>query len=140
MGFQQTKNFTQVEAKADHFAHVNDEKFHMLWEMNKDRTLAVLKRILDTDKILYEQQMGLDWDPPQNFVVDKKALQSYKLALNNVPAEFLHGKNSIYCCRPMNIGHENSFLFYVNFCRHRWQVCRIEICRTNTVRPNHLPR
>ncbi|KAH1016648.1 hypothetical protein HUJ04_007832 [Dendroctonus ponderosae] len=89
------KSIIDVEAKADHFAHVNDEKFHMLWEMNKNRTLAVLKKILDTDKILYEQQMGLEWDPPQNFIVDKKSLPSYRLAVNNVPAEFLHDGKSV---------------------------------------------
>lgn len=63
--------------------------------MNKSRVTGVLKKILETDKILYEQQMGLDWDPPQNNIVDKRTLQSYKLAVNNVPQEFLHGKHFI---------------------------------------------
>lgn len=82
----------KVEAKADHFAHVNDEKFHMVWEMNKTKALEVLEKILDTDRILYEQQMGLDWEPPTNFTIDKRALPSYKLAITNVSPEFLHGK------------------------------------------------
>ncbi|XP_066255392.1 dynein regulatory complex protein 1 [Euwallacea similis] len=81
------KSILDVEAKADHFAQVNDEKFHMLWEMNKTRGLEVLKKILDIDRVLYEQQMGLDWDPPQNFIVDKRTLPSYKLAMNKVPIE-----------------------------------------------------
>ncbi|XP_066139815.1 dynein regulatory complex protein 1 [Euwallacea fornicatus] len=81
------KSILDVEAKADHFAHINDEKFHMLWEMNKTRILGVLKKIMDSDRILYEQQMGLDWDPPQNFIVDKRTLPSYKLAVNNVTVE-----------------------------------------------------
>lgn len=67
----------------------------MLWEMNKSRVTGVLKKILETDKILYEQQMGLDWDPPQNNIVDKRLLPSYKIAVNYVPQEFLHGKHFI---------------------------------------------
>ncbi|KAL1494521.1 hypothetical protein ABEB36_010106 [Hypothenemus hampei] len=84
------QSILDIEAKADHFAHVNDEKFHMLWKMNKTRVLEVLKKILDTDKILYEQQMGLDWDPPPNSIIDKKSLPSYKLAMNHVDPDFIY--------------------------------------------------
>ncbi|XP_050293707.1 LOW QUALITY PROTEIN: dynein regulatory complex protein 1 [Anthonomus grandis grandis] len=84
------KSILDVEAKADHFAHVNDEKFHMLWEMNKNRVLEVLEKILDTDKVLYEQQMGLDWDPPTNNIIDKKTLNSYKVAILHVEPKFIH--------------------------------------------------
>ncbi|XP_076249879.1 dynein regulatory complex protein 1 [Rhynchophorus ferrugineus] len=81
------RSILDVEAKADRFARVNDEKFHMVWEMNRKRVQGVLRRIFDTDKILYEQQMGIDWDPPPNFIIDKKALPSYKLALTSLPPE-----------------------------------------------------
>ncbi|XP_030751277.1 dynein regulatory complex protein 1 homolog [Sitophilus oryzae] len=81
------KSILDVDAKADRFARVNDEKFHMVWEMNRQRVHNVLKRILDTDRILYEQQMGIDWEPPPNFVVEKKALLSYKLALTTLSSD-----------------------------------------------------
>ncbi|XP_060522355.1 dynein regulatory complex protein 1 isoform X2 [Cylas formicarius] len=84
------KNILEVETKADHFARVNDEKFHMVWEMNKKSVQSILRQILDTDKILYEQQLGMEWDPPQDFTVDKKSLPSYKTALNVVDSKFVY--------------------------------------------------
>ncbi|CAG9774072.1 unnamed protein product [Ceutorhynchus assimilis] len=83
------KSIMDVEAKADHFAHVNDDQFHSLWEMNKNRVLKVLRKILETDRLLYEQQMGLDWESPNNYMIDKTTLPSYKNALNHVPEEYI---------------------------------------------------
>ncbi|XP_023016103.1 dynein regulatory complex protein 1 [Leptinotarsa decemlineata] len=78
------KSILEVEAKADHFAKVNDEKFHQVWEMNKNKCQAILTRILATDKILYEQQMGIEWLSPPHSIINKTTLSSFKDALNVV--------------------------------------------------------
>lgn len=53
----------EVESKADHFAIINDKKFHMVLEMNKKEAEKVLRRIQEVDKILHAQQMGEEWQP-----------------------------------------------------------------------------
>ncbi|CAG9813113.1 unnamed protein product [Phaedon cochleariae] len=76
------KNILEVEAKADHFAKVNDDNFHQIWEMNRANCQKILTKILSTDKILHEQQMGMVWVQPQQNLIQKTALPSYKDALN----------------------------------------------------------
>ncbi|KAG5886055.1 hypothetical protein JTB14_009504 [Gonioctena quinquepunctata] len=78
------QNILDIEAKADHFAKVNDEKFHQIWELNRKNCQAVLTSIISTDKILHEQQMGIDWDPPPHHIIQKRALLSYKEAVNAI--------------------------------------------------------
>ncbi|KAJ8953586.1 hypothetical protein NQ318_003008 [Aromia moschata] len=73
------RNILEVEAKADHFAKINDDKFHQVWQMNKKRCEAILKQILDSDRVLYEQQLGISWDPPAYRIDNKLPFpQGYK--------------------------------------------------------------
>ncbi|KAK5641763.1 hypothetical protein RI129_010310 [Pyrocoelia pectoralis] len=76
-----------VEAKADSFSHINDLKYKQVWDFNKERIDALLKQILDTDRVLHEQQLGLEWVNPQSELLDKTDLPSYVSAmemLNNI--------------------------------------------------------
>lgn len=75
------RNILEVEAKADRFAQTNDEKFHKIWEINRKVCVEVLNKILATDRVLHEQQMGIMWESPKHNLVRKEALQSYKDAL-----------------------------------------------------------
>lgn len=75
------KNIIDVELKADHFAKVNDERFHQIWDLNKSICDNLLQKILFTDKILYEQHMGVPWNPPPISNLPKSALPSYKTAV-----------------------------------------------------------
>lgn len=70
-----------AEEKADHFAKVNNEKFQKVWDLNTDSCQKVLMKISETDKILYEQQMGIQWVPPVFHVLKMKHLQSFKDAV-----------------------------------------------------------
>lgn len=59
-----SQNILDVEKKADHIALVNNEKFRKIWDMNKERADQLYRRILDIDKTLFEQQLGLIWYEP----------------------------------------------------------------------------
>ena len=39
------------------------EKFHELWVMNEERCKEMAQKLLDADRIVFEQQLGLTWTP-----------------------------------------------------------------------------
>ncbi|KAB0793354.1 hypothetical protein PPYR_12974 [Photinus pyralis] len=73
-------NILDVEAKADSFSNTNDLKYKQIWDFNKKRVDALLKQILDTDRVLHEQQLGLRWTSPNVALLEKTDLPSYKSA------------------------------------------------------------
>lgn len=79
---QLQKNILDIEAKADHFAKVNDEKFNKVWNLNKTSCDELLHKILSTDMILHEQHMGINWISPPINILSKDMLPSYKSALS----------------------------------------------------------
>ncbi|KAK9885399.1 hypothetical protein WA026_010894 [Henosepilachna vigintioctopunctata] len=73
------QNILDIEAKADHFAEVNNTKFNQLWDMNIERVMQVTERILTIDKILHEQLLGIEW-------VDESGLYRKELRKENLPS------------------------------------------------------
>ncbi|XP_037024257.1 dynein regulatory complex protein 1 homolog [Bradysia coprophila] len=77
-------NILEMEAKAAIFAEVNDEKYHTVWEMNDKEVKALLRDILAIDKVIFDQQLGIEWYEPDNPLLAKKDLVSYNEALKLV--------------------------------------------------------
>nr|CAI5869387.1 unnamed protein product [Callosobruchus analis] len=75
------RSIMDIDAKADRFATISEEKFHKVWKVNKSIVEKILKRIIDTDRVLHEQQMGVEWEPPVRTVIPKTQLQSYQTAM-----------------------------------------------------------
>nr|XP_029733935.1 dynein regulatory complex protein 1 homolog [Aedes albopictus] len=57
-------NISHMNTKVSTFAEVNDKKYHSVWQMNKNECSDVLKSILEIDKMLVEQHLGLKWEGP----------------------------------------------------------------------------
>ncbi|KAK4874148.1 hypothetical protein RN001_013508 [Aquatica leii] len=73
-----------IEAKADSFCKINDVKYQQVWDFNKERVTSLVQQLLNTDRVLYEQQLGLKWTNPEMVLIDKCDLPSYKSALQIV--------------------------------------------------------
>lgn len=56
-------------------------KFHQVWDLNKEIADKLLEEILTTDRIIYEQQLGVKWTPPEQKVLEKTELPSFKSAM-----------------------------------------------------------
>jgi dynein regulatory complex protein 1 len=39
------------------------EKFHELWIMNEERCKDMAQKLLEADRIIFEQQLGINWAP-----------------------------------------------------------------------------
>ncbi|CAH2005594.1 unnamed protein product [Acanthoscelides obtectus] len=75
------RSIMDIDAKANRFATISEEKFHKVWKVNKSIVEKILKRIIETDRVLHEQQMGIEWEPPSKIVLPKTQLLSYQNAL-----------------------------------------------------------
>lgn len=82
----------KIEQKADYFQINNDQKFHQVWDLNKAAADKLLEEILTIDRIIYEQQLGLKWYPPDEQLMDKALLPSYKAAVEAIKEKEFKGK------------------------------------------------
>lgn len=60
-----TDMFNDLQLKSKHFLAVDLKKFHDIWKMNEDQCKVFAKNLLDADRIIHEQQLGLDWECPE---------------------------------------------------------------------------
>lgn len=59
-----TDMFNDMQIKSKHFMAVDLKKFHDIWKMNEDQCKILSHSLLEADRIIHEQQLGLEWKCP----------------------------------------------------------------------------
>ena len=59
-----TDMFNDLKLKSRHFLSVDLKKFHDIWKMNEDQCKKTALNLLEADRVIHEQQLGLDWRSP----------------------------------------------------------------------------
>jgi dynein regulatory complex protein 1 len=59
-----TDMFTDLQHKSKHFLAVDLKKFHDIWIMNEEKCKEYAGHLLNADRIIHEQQLGLKWIIP----------------------------------------------------------------------------
>lgn len=60
-----TDQFKELQKKSKHFQATDTKKFIDVWVMNEEEAVDLAKKVLDEDKIIFTQQLGLDWAVPE---------------------------------------------------------------------------
>merc|ERR1719487_2734123 len=60
-----TKQFKDLQEKFHHFEQADEKKFREVWEMNEQEVRGQIAKVLEADRLLHEQQLGLEWAPPK---------------------------------------------------------------------------
>lgn len=47
-----------------HFMSTDQKKFHEIWLMNEEECKELVKKLLEEERVIYEQQLGLPWNAP----------------------------------------------------------------------------
>ncbi|KAK2580856.1 hypothetical protein KPH14_005933 [Odynerus spinipes] len=81
------KNILELEVKSENFTNINEKKYFQVWDMNVKRANELVDKILSTDKIIHEQALGLPWKPPEEQLLAKEDLPSYRTAVNAINKE-----------------------------------------------------
>lgn len=59
-----TEQFRELQKKSKHFMATDYKKFHDVWVMNEEEAKVLVKKVMEEDRIICEQQLGLNWDSP----------------------------------------------------------------------------
>lgn len=59
-----TDMFNDLKLKSKHFLTTDLKKFHDIWKMNEEQCKQLANILLDADQIIFEQQLGIEWQPP----------------------------------------------------------------------------
>lgn len=59
-----TEQFHDLQRKSKHFLATDAKKFHDIWCMNEEELKGLLKEVLEVDRVIHEQQLGLPPDQP----------------------------------------------------------------------------
>lgn len=71
-----SQQYKDMQKKARHFAALDAERLEKLWLMCEDEAKALTHRALETDRVIHEQQLGLEWaSPPLPFMERSGAVQ-----------------------------------------------------------------
>ncbi|KAG5276681.1 hypothetical protein AALO_G00108490 [Alosa alosa] len=56
--------YKHMQKKKRRFAVMDAQKFEEVWRMNEEEVKALVGRALEIDRLIYQQQLGLEWTPP----------------------------------------------------------------------------
>ncbi|PBC28405.1 dynein regulatory complex protein 1 [Apis cerana] len=71
------KSVLELEKKSDYLAIINDKKYMQVWDMNIKTANELIDKILTADRIIHEQLLLLEWQPPEEQLLKKEDLPSY---------------------------------------------------------------
>lgn len=60
-----TTKYNDLVAKYKRCEEAEENTFREVWEMNEVEVRALITKILDADRIIHKQQLGLPWSPPK---------------------------------------------------------------------------
>jgi dynein regulatory complex protein 1 len=58
------EQFRELQKKSKHFMATDVCKFRDVWIMNEEEAKALVQKVMEEDRIIHEQQLGLAWEPP----------------------------------------------------------------------------
>jgi len=59
-----TEQFKDLQNKFQHFEVADTNRYRDVWQMNEEAITELMRKVLQADKIVHEQQLGLNWFPP----------------------------------------------------------------------------
>jgi dynein regulatory complex protein 1 len=63
-----TAQFKDLQAKFQHFEVADTKRYRDVWQMNEEAVTDLMRKVLQADKIIHEQQLGLSWLPPSEHI------------------------------------------------------------------------
>ena len=60
-----TDQFKELQKKSKHFQATDTKKFIDVWIMNEEEAVEYAEKVLNEDKIIFSQQLGLNWAVPE---------------------------------------------------------------------------
>eukprot|EP01059_Diplonema_ambulator_P025758 TRINITY_DN42856_c0_g1_i1.p1 TRINITY_DN42856_c0_g1~~TRINITY_DN42856_c0_g1_i1.p1 ORF type:complete len:586 (+),score=275.75 TRINITY_DN42856_c0_g1_i1:76-1833(+) len=59
-----TEQYKDLQLKFQYFEKADTEKYRQVWNMNEEEAMKLVNQCLMADKVVFEQQLGVEWKPP----------------------------------------------------------------------------
>ena len=59
-----TKQFKELQNKFKRFEKSDENRFNEIWTMNEHEVRALINKIIQADRVIHMQQLGIPWEPP----------------------------------------------------------------------------
>ena len=79
-----TDQFKELQKKFRHFQMADSKRYRQVWAMNEEMAKEKLRKVLQADRIIHEQQLGLEWKAPDDdifkseTVIQEKPIEKVK--------------------------------------------------------------
>ncbi|CBY23040.1 unnamed protein product [Oikopleura dioica] len=86
------QQYADFQKKKKHFEDADNKKFREVWEMNMQELMELVNRTLQADKIICEQQLGVDFIMPE---YNKSTSKQHRPSAMEYAKKILAGETSI---------------------------------------------
>ena len=59
-----TEQYRELQKKVKHFRQSDAQRFYDIWRMNEERVGFLAEEVLHADRVIHQQQLGLQWERP----------------------------------------------------------------------------
>jgi len=81
-----TEQFKDLQTKFLHFQKLDAQRYREVWQMNERTVTELMQKVLQADKIIHEQQLGLEWSPPSDEIFQIRTDTAADLAEDGGPS------------------------------------------------------
>merc|ERR1719198_2025789 len=67
-----TEQFKDLQSKFQHFEVADTKRYRDVWQMNEEIVTDLMRKVLQADKIIHEQQLGLNWYLPSEHIFQSR--------------------------------------------------------------------
>lgn len=79
-----TEQYRELQKKVKHFQLTDHRRFRDIWRMNEEKIRSLAKEVECADRIIHEQQLGLNWVPPPTVETPLDAHGGFKVTEREV--------------------------------------------------------
>ncbi|KAJ3125191.1 hypothetical protein HK100_010936 [Physocladia obscura] len=76
------EQYKELQKKYRHFQISDTTKYTEIWAMNEENTLQLMRKVIVADRIIVEQQLGMQWIAPPEDLFRTRAPNTFKLQKN----------------------------------------------------------
>jgi dynein regulatory complex protein 1 len=59
-----TEQYKDLQLKFQYFEQADTDKYQKVWEMNEKEAMELVNTCIKADRVVFEQQLGVEWKPP----------------------------------------------------------------------------
>lgn len=77
-----TLQFKELQKKFRRFKKSDERRFDEIWTMNQNEVFALVDKIMQADRVIHEQQLGIKWEAPKDPIFNNPDIKAGMSQIN----------------------------------------------------------